>query len=77
MIGYLLPGMALDLGELELGVVRVHLTNLFPCRRSQHLDDLHQLIDARVTWENRLAQEQFSKYTTGTPNICKRDLNRY
>jgi len=42
---HLVERMRLDLGELVFHVVRVHGSNLFPSRRAQNLDDLHQLID--------------------------------
>ena len=38
------PGVGLDLGELELGVVGVHGVDLLLGGRAQHLDDLHQLV---------------------------------
>lgn len=70
---YLLPGVALDLRELELGVVGVHLADLFPCRRTQHLDDLDQLVHARVSREDWLAQQQLSQYAACTPHVYRRD----
>ena len=51
---YLLPRMCLNLRELELGVIGIHLANLLPRRSAQHFDDLYQLIDARIAWENWL-----------------------
>ena len=50
--------MRLDLWELELRVVRVHLLDLLPGGRPQHLDDLHQLVDPAVPGEDRLAEHQ-------------------
>lgn len=38
------PGVRLDLGELELGVVGVHRVDLLTAGRTQHLYDLHQLV---------------------------------
>lgn len=66
---YLLPRMAFDLGKLEFGVVGIHLANLFARRRAEHFDDLHQLVDARVTREDRLAEQQFGEHTASTPHI--------
>ena len=41
---YLGPGMGLDLGELELRVVGVHLLDLFSSGRAQHLKVQSQTI---------------------------------
>ena len=53
---YLIPGVGLDLRELELSVVGVHLSYLLLGGRPEDLDDLHQLVDSTVTWEDGLAQ---------------------
>lgn len=59
---HLCPGVSFNLGELELRVVRVHLSNLFPGWCSQHLDDLHQLVYPTVPREDGLAQEELGQY---------------
>lgn len=61
--------MALDLREFEFGVVWIHLLNLISSRRSQYFDDLNQLIDARVSGEDWLPQQQFGQHTARTPDI--------
>lgn len=66
---YLLPGMRLDLRELELGVVRVHLPDLLPGRRAQHLYDLHQLVHAGIAREDGLAQQQLRQDAAGAPHV--------
>ena len=68
---YLLPRMCLNLRELELGVIGIHLANLLPRWGAQHFNNLHQLVDARIAWENWLTQQQLSQHTTGTPNIYR------
>lgn len=45
--------MGLDLGELELGVIGVHRSDLLPCGGAEHLDDLHELVDPRLPRELR------------------------
>lgn len=45
------PWVRLDLRKLELGVVRVHLPDLFTRWRAKDLDDLHQLVHATVAGE--------------------------
>eukprot|EP00955_Chlamydomonas_euryale_P098280 365130-Chlamydomonas_euryale.AAC.31 len=52
------PRMRLDLRELELGVVRVHCVDLLACWCAQHFNDLHQLVDAALSWEEWLSQHQ-------------------
>ena len=69
IVRYLLPRMRLDLRELKFGVVGIHLTDLLPCRRTKYLYDLHQLIHARITWEDGLSQQQLRQHAAGTPNI--------
>lgn len=54
---YLLPWVTLDLRELELCVIRIHLPDLVPGRSTEHLDDLHQLIHTAVSWEDGLTQQ--------------------
>lgn len=51
----LVPGVALDLREFEFRVVGVHLADLVARGSAQHLDDLHQLVHARVSGEDGLS----------------------
>jgi hypothetical protein len=67
---YSVPGVSLDLRELELGVVFVHGLNLLAGGRAQHLDDLHQLIHATLAWEQRLAQQELCQHAAHGPNVC-------
>ena len=64
-----LPRMSLDLRELELRVVRIHLLDLFSGGRAQNFDDLNQLIDARVTREDRLPEHQFRENASSAPDV--------
>lgn len=61
--------MAFDLWKLEFGVIGIHLADLLAGRCAEHFDDLHQLVDARVTREYRLAEQQFGEYAAGAPHI--------
>ena len=61
---YLVEGVRLDLRELVLHVIGVHGANLLTSRGAEHLDDFHQLVDARLTREERLAQHQFGHHAT-------------
>ena len=65
----LAEGVRLDLGELVFHVVRIHGSDLFPSWCSQNLDDLHQLIDARLAREQRLPEHEFCHDTSSRPNI--------
>ena len=65
----LLPGMSLDRRELEFRVVGIHRVNLLFSRRAQHLDNLHQLVDARLTGEQRLPQQQLSNNAARRPDV--------
>lgn len=49
--------------------IRVHGLDLLPCRSTQHLDDLHKLVDTRLSREKRLTQHQLSHYTTSRPDV--------
>lgn len=63
-------GMRLDLGELVLHVIGIHGTNLVTRRRSEDLDDLDKLVDAGLSWEQRLAKHELRHDATRRPNIC-------
>mmetsp|Transcript_13782 Transcript_13782/g.40813 ORF Transcript_13782/g.40813 Transcript_13782/m.40813 type:complete len:224 (+) Transcript_13782:903-1574(+) len=69
---HLRPRMRLDLRELELAVVRVHGLDLLLARRPEHLDDLHELVHARLTREDGLAQEQFARDAALGPHVDSR-----
>ena len=66
---HLLPQARLNLRELKLRIIRVHSRNFFPRRRPQNLDYLHKLIDAAVTWEEGLPEEELSTDATLRPNV--------
>lgn len=63
--------MRLDLRELVLHVIRIHGTDLVPRRSSQDLDDLDQLINARLAGEQRLTQHELRHDTSSGPYIWK------
>ena len=61
---YLLEGVRLDLRELVLHVVRVHRLDLLPRRGAEHLDNLDELVDATLAWEQRLAEHELRHDTS-------------
>jgi hypothetical protein len=63
------PRMRADLGKLELGVVRIHSSNLLAGWCSQHLDDLNQLVNSTLPWEEWLAEKHLRRHTPRAPNI--------
>ena len=67
---HLLPRVRLDLRELELRVVRVHLADLLARRRAQDLDDLHQLVHAALAREQRLPEQQLRQHAARRPHVC-------
>lgn len=66
---HLVPGVSLDLGELEFGVVGVHGANLLLSGCAEDLDDLYQLVHSRVSREDWLAQQQLCKHASCTPDV--------
>jgi hypothetical protein len=69
---YLVPWAARNLWELELGVVRIHVSNLVLGRSTEHLDDLHKLVNAILTRKNGLPEQQLGHHTTSRPHVCNR-----
>ena len=61
--------MRLDLGELVLHVIRVHSLDLLSRWRTEHLDDLHQLVDPTLSREQGLAQHQLCHNAVRRPDI--------
>ena len=61
--------MRLDLGELELCVVRIHLLDLFPGGGAQDLDDLHQLVHPAVPGKDGLPQHQLGEDAARGPDV--------
>jgi hypothetical protein len=66
---YLTERMGLDLGELVLHVVGVHCADLVARGCAEDFDDLHELIDTRLTREKWLAKHKLSHDTAGGPDI--------
>lgn len=62
----------LNLRELVLHVVGVHSTDLLPSRRSQNLDNLHELIYTRLAREQRLAEHQLCHNAASGPDVYGR-----
>eukprot|EP00754_Rhynchopus_humris_P013920 Rhum_TRINITY_DN14356_c14_g1::Rhum_TRINITY_DN14356_c14_g1_i1::g.84606::m.84606 len=65
----LAPRVRLDRRELEVGVALVHGLDLLTRGRAQHLDDLHQLVDARLSREQRLPDEQLGEDAAQRPHV--------
>ena len=65
----LIERVRLDLRELVLHVVRVHRLDLLARRRPKHLDDLDQLVDTTLSWEERLPEHQLRHNASGGPDV--------
>lgn len=65
----LIERMGLDLRKLVLHVVGIHGANLISSRRSEDFDDLDQLIDSRLSWEEWLSEHKFRHDTTCGPDV--------
>ena len=63
------PRVWTDLREAELNVVAVHCLDLRTARSAEHLDDLDKLVDAAVSGEERLAQEELSENAAHRPHV--------
>lgn len=66
---YLAKRMRLDLREFMLHIVWVHGSNLISSWRPKHFDDLHQLVNARFSRKQGLAQHQLRHNASGRPYI--------
>ena len=66
---HLRKGVRLDLRELVLHVVRVHRLDLLPRRGAEHLDNLDELVDATLAWEQRLAEHELRHDTSRRPDV--------
>lgn len=64
----------LDCWEVVLLQLRVHRLQLVNRGRPQHLDDLNQLIDRGLTWEQRLSDDHFGNDTGEAPDIDDRGV---
>ena len=69
IVSNLWPRVSLDLRELELCVVRIHLLDLLPRRSSKNLDDLHQLVHPAVPGEDGLAQHELREDAARRPDV--------
>lgn len=59
-----------------LHVVGVHGADLVSCGCAQHLDDLNELVDTRLTGEQRLSQHELSHDTASRPDIWIARISR-
>ena len=60
----LFPWQRSNLRESVLFVIRIHGLNLFLGWGSENLDDLNQLVDTTLSWEDRLAEHEFGDDAT-------------
>jgi len=65
----LLPWERLDLREFVLGVVGVHGENLLTGWGTEDFDDLDQLVDTALSWEDGLAEHELSDDAADGPDI--------
>jgi len=65
----LVERMRLDLRKFVLHIVGIHGTNLVTSWGSQDFNDFDQLIDTRLSWEQRLPKHQLCHNTASRPNI--------
>jgi hypothetical protein len=63
-LAYLAEWVRFDLREFMLHIIRVHRLNLLASWSAQDLNDLHQLVDATLAGEQRLAQHQLCHHAT-------------
>lgn len=66
-----------DSGELGVFlhvIVPVHLQHVLLGRRAQHLDDLDQLVDLRVTQERWDTVDHFHEYAPSRPHVDLRSV---
>lgn len=66
---HLAEGVRLDLGEFVLHVVGVHGPDLLASRRTQHLDDLDQLVYTRLAGKQGLTKHQLCHDASSRPNV--------
>ena len=59
------------MGEGEVGVVRVHSSNILSRGCTKDADDLHKLIDAAFAGKHGLSEQKFSENATDGPDIFK------
>ena len=59
-----MPWVGFNLWKLELRVTGVHAVDLVPSRSTQHFNYLDKLVDSRLSWEERLANEKLSNDAT-------------
>ena len=69
LVENLLPRVGLDARELEFRVVGIHGMDLLLGRGPQNLDDLYQLVNARLTWEQWLSEQQLCNDAASGPHI--------
>lgn len=71
---HLAPGLLPNRWELELGVAWVHAVDLLLGRSPQHLDDLDQLVNTRITGEQWLSHQKLSYDAANGPDVNGRSI---
>jgi hypothetical protein len=65
----LVEWVGFNLRKLVFHVVGIHGSDLVSGRRAEDLDDLDELVDARLSGEQRLAQHELGHDAAGGPNV--------
>jgi hypothetical protein len=73
---HLVPRACLDLRELELHVRAIHLLDLRPRRRAENFDNLDELVDAALSGEERLSEEELRADAARGPHVDPRRVIR-
>ena len=68
-------GMRLDLRKLVLHVIGIHSPNLLSGRGTEHFNDFHELINARLPREQWLSKHKLCHYATRRPDVCYRSFS--
>mmetsp|Transcript_53408 Transcript_53408/g.126317 ORF Transcript_53408/g.126317 Transcript_53408/m.126317 type:complete len:291 (+) Transcript_53408:241-1113(+) len=63
------PGVCLDLGELELGIVLVHRLDFLARGRADDLDDLDKLVDVALAGEEGLSEHELAEDAAEAPGV--------
>ncbi len=67
--------MRLDLRKLVLHIIGIHSPNLLSGWSTEHFNDFHKLINARLPREQGLSKHKFSHYATRRPDVCHRSFS--
>ena len=63
-------GVRLDLRKLVLHIIGIHCPNLLSGWGTEHFNDFHKLINARLPGEQWLSKHKLCHYATRRPYVC-------